>query len=29
MTPSELAKFVASETEKWGKVMRLSGTKLE
>jgi tripartite-type tricarboxylate transporter receptor subunit TctC len=29
MTPSELAKFVASETEKWGKVIRLSGAKLE
>jgi tripartite-type tricarboxylate transporter receptor subunit TctC len=29
MTPSELAKFVASETDKWGKVIRLSGAKLE
>jgi tripartite-type tricarboxylate transporter receptor subunit TctC len=29
MTPSELAEFVASETEKWGKVTGLSGAKLE
>jgi tripartite-type tricarboxylate transporter receptor subunit TctC len=29
MTPTELANFVASETEKWGKVIRLSGAKPE
>ena len=29
MRPSELAEFIASETEKWGKVIRLSGAKLE
>jgi tripartite-type tricarboxylate transporter receptor subunit TctC len=29
MTPTELAQLVASETEKWGKVIRLSGAKLE
>jgi tripartite-type tricarboxylate transporter receptor subunit TctC len=29
MTPTELAQFVASETQKWGKVIRLSGAKLE
>jgi tripartite-type tricarboxylate transporter receptor subunit TctC len=28
-TPTELANFVASETEKWGKVIRISGAKLE
>jgi len=29
MTPTELTNFVASETEKWGKVIRISGAKLE
>jgi tripartite-type tricarboxylate transporter receptor subunit TctC len=29
MTPTELTRFVASETEKWGKVIRISGAKLE
>ena len=29
MTPAELGKFVASETDKWGKIIRLSGAKLE
>jgi tripartite-type tricarboxylate transporter receptor subunit TctC len=29
MTPTGLANFVASGTEKWGKVIRISGAKLE
>ena len=29
MTPAEFAKFVADETEKWGKVVKFSGAKAE
>ena len=29
MTPSEFAKFVADETEKWGKVIRGANIKPE
>jgi len=28
-SPSELAKFVAEETDKWGKVVKASGAKPE
>jgi tripartite-type tricarboxylate transporter receptor subunit TctC len=28
MTPSEFRKFVADETEKWGRAVKFSGTKL-
>jgi tripartite-type tricarboxylate transporter receptor subunit TctC len=29
MTPAELGKFIADETEKWGKVIRAAGIKVE
>jgi len=29
MTPAEFEKFVASEIEKWGKVVKLAGIKVE
>jgi hypothetical protein len=28
-SPADLAKFVAEETEKWGKVVKVSGAKPE
>ena len=28
-TPTEFAKFIAAETEKWGKVIRTAGIKAE
>ena len=28
MTPAEFGKFIAEETEKWGKVIRAAGIKL-
>jgi len=28
-SPAELAKFIADETEKWGKVIRVAGIKPE
>jgi hypothetical protein len=27
MTPTEFGKFLAAETEKWGKVVKFSGIK--
>jgi hypothetical protein len=29
MTPAEFGRFVAGETEKWGKVVRFAGAKAE
>jgi tripartite-type tricarboxylate transporter receptor subunit TctC len=29
MTPAEFEKFIAPETEKWGKVVKLAGIKVE
>jgi len=29
MTPGEFGKFVANETEKWGKVFKSAGIKAE
>jgi tripartite-type tricarboxylate transporter receptor subunit TctC len=29
MTPAEFGKFVADETEKWGKVVKFAGIKAE
>jgi tripartite-type tricarboxylate transporter receptor subunit TctC len=29
MTPAEFGKFIAAETEKWGKVIRTAGIKAE
>ena len=29
MTPVDFAKFIAEETEKWGKVVKFSGAKAD
>jgi tripartite-type tricarboxylate transporter receptor subunit TctC len=29
MTPADFAKFIADETEKWGKVIKYAGIKPE
>jgi tripartite-type tricarboxylate transporter receptor subunit TctC len=29
MTPTEFGKFIAGETEKWGKVIRAAGIKAQ
>ena len=29
MTPPEFGKFIADETEKWGKIIRAANIKLE
>jgi hypothetical protein len=29
MTPADFAKFIAEETEKWGKVVKFSGAKAD
>jgi tripartite-type tricarboxylate transporter receptor subunit TctC len=29
MTPAEFGKFIADETEKWGKVIRAAGIKVQ
>ena len=29
MTPTEFGKFIADETEKWGKVIRAANIKVE
>jgi tripartite-type tricarboxylate transporter receptor subunit TctC len=29
MTPAEFAKFIADETDKWGKVVKLAGLKAD
>jgi tripartite-type tricarboxylate transporter receptor subunit TctC len=29
MTPAEFKRFIADETEKWGKVIRTAGVKAE
>ena len=29
VTPAEFAKFIADETEKWGKVVKFAGLKVE
>jgi tripartite-type tricarboxylate transporter receptor subunit TctC len=29
MTPAEFEKFIANETEKWGKIVKFAGIKAE